>query len=113
LLRRSADPGDATWRSVFTVLFFVIYALVAPITGYIADASIRSAELTIVRKTFMAIGHGVAIVGVFACYSADDRAALAGIIVMSAGWASQGRTSMPSRRRWRDQRRLASGSRQD
>ena len=72
--------------ALHAALFFVIYALAAPITGYIADACIRTgAELTVVRKTFMAIGHGLAVLGVLACYSADARVALAGIMMMGAG----------------------------
>ena len=67
-------------------LFFVIYALAAPVTGYIADAYIRAgAGLTIVRKTFMAIGHGLAVLGVIACAASDVRVSFAGIMVMGAG----------------------------
>jgi MFS transporter, ACS family, D-galactonate transporter len=67
-------------------LFFVIYAFAAPVTGYIADACIRAgAGLTIVRKTFMAIGHGLAVLGVIACAASDVRVSFAGMMVMGAG----------------------------
>ncbi len=67
-------------------LFYVIYALVAPATGWIADAYIRSgASVNTVRKSFMAIGHGLAVLGVAACAASDARLSFAGLMVMGCG----------------------------
>jgi MFS transporter, ACS family, D-galactonate transporter len=72
--------------ALHAALFFVIYALVAPITGCIADACIRAgAGVTIVRKTFMAIGHGLVVLGVLACAASDERLSFTGMLVMGGG----------------------------
>jgi ACS family D-galactonate transporter-like MFS transporter len=77
--------------SLHAALFFVIYALVAPITGCLADACIRAgADVTIIRKTFMAIGHGLVVFGVLAGTASDTRLSFTGILVMGGGLAFTG-----------------------
>ena len=72
--------------ALHTALFYVIYALAAPITGWIADAFIRAgADVTITRKIFMAIGHGLVVMGVLASAVSDPRVSFTGILVMGAG----------------------------
>ena len=67
-------------------LFFAVYALVAPITGWIADAFIRAgAGTTMVRKSFMATGHVLLVLGVLACPASDARLSLLGMMVMGCG----------------------------
>jgi MFS family permease len=72
--------------AVHATLFFVIYALVAPITGYVADACIRAgADVTTIRKTFMAIGHGLAVLGVLACAASNAWLSFTGMLAMGGG----------------------------
>jgi ACS family D-galactonate transporter-like MFS transporter len=72
--------------ALHAALFFVIYALVAPITGCIADACIRAgADVTTIRKTFMAIGHSLVVLGVLACAASDARLSFTGMLVMGGG----------------------------
>jgi MFS family permease len=73
--------------ALHAALFFVIYALVAPIAGYFADVCIRAgAGITIIRKTFMAIGHGLVVLGVLACAASNERLSFSGMLVMGGGW---------------------------
>jgi MFS transporter, ACS family, D-galactonate transporter len=72
--------------ALHAALFFVIYAVVAPITGCIADAWIRAgAGVTIIRKTFMAAGHGLVVLGVLACAAPDMQLSFIGMLVMAGG----------------------------
>jgi MFS transporter, ACS family, D-galactonate transporter len=72
--------------ALHATLFYVIYALIAPTTGWIADARIRSGgNVTMVRKSFMAIGHGLVVLGVAACAAFDARLSFAGLMVMGCG----------------------------
>ena len=72
--------------ALHAALFFVIYALVAPITGSIGDACIRrGAGVTIIRKTIMAIGHGLVVLGALACGASDARLSFTGMLVMGGG----------------------------
>lgn len=67
-------------------LFFVVYALAAPVSGYSADLCIRAGgSVTRVRKTFMAIGHALALIGVLGCAVSDPRVCFAGMLVMGTG----------------------------
>ena len=66
--------------------YYVAYALASPISGWMADKWIRvGGDVTVVRKTGMAVGHSMMIVGVVASASADARVCLAGLIVMGLG----------------------------
>ena len=97
--------------SLHAALFFVIYALVAPITGFIADACIRAgADVTIVRKTFMAIGHGLVVIGVLAAPHPMHGCLSPAYWLWAVVWALLGRTSLPSHKLLLDLQRLASGS---
>ena len=72
--------------AVHAALFYVIYAFVAPATGWIADACIRSGgSVTTVRKSFMAIGHGLAVLGISTCAAPDPRLSFVGLMVMGCG----------------------------
>ncbi len=77
--------------AVHAALFYVIYALVAPATGWIADVCIRSgSSVNTVRKSFMAIGHGLVVLGVAACAASDATLSFAGMMVMGSGLAFTG-----------------------
>ncbi len=72
--------------ALHAALFFVVYTLVAPATGWIADARIRSGgSVTTVRKSFMAIGHGLAVLGISTCAAPDPRLSFVGLMVMGCG----------------------------
>jgi len=67
-------------------LFFAVCALAAPVTGWIADAFILAgASVTMVRKSFMAIGHALVVLGVLACAASDARLSFVGMMVMGCG----------------------------
>jgi len=72
--------------SAEAAIFYVAYAVMAPITGWAADACIRSGwNVTQVRKTAMVVGHGLILAGVLMCSAANDRLSLAGMIVWGLG----------------------------
>jgi MFS family permease len=72
--------------AIVGTLYYLAFAIMAPISGWIADACIRAGgDVTMVRKTCMAVGHGVVVVGVLAAGSADPRIYIAGLIVMGLG----------------------------
>jgi MFS family permease len=71
--------GEAT-------LYYLAFAIVAPITGWAADAAIRAGrDVSTVRKTGMAVGHALVGIGVLAASSANPRLCLSGLIVMGMG----------------------------
>ena len=71
--------GEAT-------LYYLAFAIVAPITGWAADAAIRAGrDVSTVRKTGMAVGHALVGVGVLAASSANPRLCIVGLIVMGLG----------------------------
>ncbi len=72
--------------SVEASCFYLAYAIMAPITGWAADACIRSGwDVSQVRKTGMAVGHSLIAAGVLMCSAANDRLSFAGLIVMGLG----------------------------
>ena len=72
--------------SVEAACYYLAFAIMAPITGWIADACISSGwDVSQVRKTGMAVGHSLIAAGVLMCSAANDRLALAGLIVMGLG----------------------------
>ncbi len=67
-------------------LYYVAFAIMSPASGWVADAFIRSGrDTTVVRKTSMAIGHSLVVLGVLACSAADPRLSFAGLVVMGIG----------------------------
>lgn len=67
-------------------LYYVAFAIMSPVSGWVADAFIRAGrDTTTVRKTSMAIGHSLLAVGVLACSASDPRISLAGLLVMGVG----------------------------
>jgi MFS family permease len=71
--------GEAT-------LYYLAFAIVAPITGWAADGAIRAGrDVSTVRKTGMAVGHALVGVGVLAAGSANPRLCIVGLIVMGLG----------------------------
>jgi len=66
--------------------FYLAYAVTAPITGWIADAVIRSGRgVSLVRKAGMAIGHSMILSGVLMASAANGRLSFVGLIVMGMG----------------------------
>lgn len=66
--------------------FYLAYALMATITGWLADAWIRSGrDVSQVRKAGMAVGHSVILVGVLMCNAANAHLSFAGMIVWGLG----------------------------
>ncbi|HEY1731693.1 MAG TPA: MFS transporter [Terriglobales bacterium] len=67
-------------------LFYVAFAVMSPVAGWVADAFIRAGrDTTTVRKTSMAIGHSLVVAGVLMCSAADPHVLLAGLVVMGLG----------------------------
>lgn len=67
-------------------LFYIVYALVSPIAGWTADVFVRDgADITVVRKTCMGVGHALVAAGVLACNAVDLRISFAGLMVMGVG----------------------------
>jgi MFS family permease len=72
--------------SVEASCFYLAYAVMAPITGWAADACIRSGwDVSQVRKTGMAVGHSLIAAGVLMCSAANNRLSFAGLLVMGLG----------------------------
>ena len=72
-------------------LFYVAFAIAAPIAGWVADSIVRSgARPSIVRKTAMGIGHSVVAAGVLGCGAEDARLLFVSLIVMGAGYGLVG-----------------------
>jgi ACS family D-galactonate transporter-like MFS transporter len=67
-------------------LFFVVYALAAPVTGWMADALIRAGgSVTMVRKSFMAIGHALVVLGLLAGAASAARLSFICMMVIGCG----------------------------
>lgn len=67
-------------------LYYVAFAVMSPAAGWAADAFIRAGrDASLVRKTCMAIGHSLVVIGVLACSAADSHLSLAGLVVMGFG----------------------------
>lgn len=67
-------------------LYYLAFALMAPIGGAVADALIRAGrDVSLVRKTSMVVGHSFLVVGILAASSADPHLLRAGLIVMGMG----------------------------
>ena len=67
-------------------LFYLTFAIVSPIAGWIADSYIRGgASPNVVRKVFMAIGHTVIAAGILGCAAAQARTSFLCLIGMGAG----------------------------
>ena len=72
-------------------LFYLMYATVAPITGWIADSFIRSgASPNIVRKAGMTIGHIIVAAGVLGLAAANARTSFVCLLIMGAGCGFNG-----------------------
>jgi len=68
------------------VFFYLAYAITAPITGWAADAFIRSGrDVSHVRKTGMVIGHCMILTGVLMTSATNGHLLFAGLIVMGMG----------------------------
>lgn len=66
--------------------FYLAYALMAPITGWVADAWIRSGrDVTAVRKTGMVVGHALILTGVLMCNATNPHLSFAGLVVWGFG----------------------------
>ena len=66
--------------------YFLAFAAMAPIAGWIADKFIRAGQhVNTVRKTAMAVGHALTVIGIFMAGAADERVWMAGLIVMGMG----------------------------
>ncbi len=66
--------------------FYVAYASAAPVGGYFGDWLIRSgAAPGRVRKSCMALGHGLVAVGVLGCAAANPRVSFACLVMMGIG----------------------------
>ncbi len=67
-------------------LFYVAFAVMAPISGWTADACIRAgADTSVVRKSCMAIGHTLIAIGALACGAANAHLSFAGLMIMGLG----------------------------
>jgi len=67
-------------------LYYLAFAAMSPLSGWVADACIRAGrDVTIVRKTSLALGHGLVVIGVLTASSANAHLTLAGLIVMGMG----------------------------
>jgi MFS family permease len=72
--------------AVESSLYYLAFAFMAPLSGWIADACVRAGkDVSTVRKTAMAIGHTLIAAGVLAASSANPRLCMAGLIVMGMG----------------------------
>ncbi len=72
--------------AVESAFYYLAFALMAPLSGWIADAFVRAGkDVTLVRKTSMGIGHAMIAAGVLAASSANPRLCMAGLIVMGFG----------------------------
>ena len=67
-------------------LYYLAFAAMAPLSGWIADICIRAGQdVSVVRKTGMAVGHSLVVIGVLSTGAADNRVCLAGLVVMGLG----------------------------
>lgn len=67
-------------------LFYIVFAAVSPVVGWAADIFVRNgSDITIVRKTCMAVGHILVAVGVLSCNAVDPRVSSAGLLLMGIG----------------------------
>jgi MFS transporter, ACS family, D-galactonate transporter len=67
-------------------LYYIVYAALAPVIGWTSDVLIRhGADVTVVRKAGMGLGHVLVAAGVLACSAADARISFAGLMVMGVG----------------------------
>jgi ACS family D-galactonate transporter-like MFS transporter len=67
-------------------LFFAVYALAAPVTGWMADALIRAGgSMTMVRKSFMASGHALVVLGLIVGSASAARLSFVGMMVIGCG----------------------------
>ena len=72
--------------AVKACFYYVAYAVMAPITGAIADACIRRGrDISVVRKAGMLAGHAIVALGVVMAGSADPHIWQAGLVVMGLG----------------------------
>jgi MFS transporter, ACS family, D-galactonate transporter len=72
-------------------MFYVAFAMVAPIAGWLADSLIMAGgEPNIVRKIAMGLGHIVVAAGVLGCAAADARVSFISLIIMGAGFGLVG-----------------------
>ena len=69
-----------------SAFFYVVFAVVAPLSGFAADRLVRRGHnVTLVRKGCVAIGECLMIPGVLACGAADATVSFAGLMVLGAG----------------------------
>lgn len=67
-------------------LFYIVFAAISPIVGSTADCFVRrGADVTFVRKSCMAIGFSILVVGILMCNAADLRLSFAGLTMMGVG----------------------------
>lgn len=67
-------------------LFYVVFALTAPLSGWVADLFIRGgSDTTLVRKSCVGAGMALIIGGVLACGAPEQRVSFAGLMVLAAG----------------------------
>lgn len=72
--------------SAEAAMFYVVFAVVAPLSGWIADRLIRSgADVTRIRKGCVAVGMALIIVGVLGCGAADQRVSYTGLMLLAVG----------------------------
>jgi ACS family D-galactonate transporter-like MFS transporter len=72
-------------------LFYTVFAIVAPIAGWVADAIVRSgARPSIVRRATIGIGHSVIAAGVLGCGADDARLLFVSLMVLGAGYGLVG-----------------------
>jgi ACS family D-galactonate transporter-like MFS transporter len=67
-------------------LYYLAFAIISPLSGWVADKFIRAGrDVTVVRKTSMAVGHSLVAVGVLMCGAANAHLLLAGLVTMGCG----------------------------
>ena len=67
-------------------LYYLAYAAMAPIAGWVADKFVRAGrDVTMVRKSSMGIGHALYAIGIFMAGAADARIWMSGLVVMGIG----------------------------
>jgi MFS family permease len=72
--------------SVKACLYYLAFAAIAPVAGWVADRCIRAGcDVSSVRKSGMAIGHILTVAGVLMASSANAHVWLSGLVVMGLG----------------------------
>jgi len=66
--------------------FYLAYAAMALTAGWVGDAFIRSGrDVSVVRKSSMAVGEGLILIGVLTCSAANQHLSFAGLVLMGLG----------------------------